>query len=96
MSRDAMEDLLQCMICFESYRNPKMLRCAHTFCADCLVGYQKTYDQQRRAVPGTSASDAKLIDIFVVLRTMNKILKNFCLHFMNFAFRTNYLSSLKN
>ena len=51
-TRDAMEELLQCMICFESYRNPKMLRCAHTFCADCLIGYQKSYDQQSRAVPG--------------------------------------------
>jgi RING-type zinc-finger len=46
------EDLLNCMICFESFRNPKMLPCGHTFCAECLVGYQKTYEQQRRAVPG--------------------------------------------
>jgi len=46
------EELLNCMICFESFRNPKMLACGHTFCADCLVGYQKTYAQQRRAVAG--------------------------------------------
>lgn len=47
-----LEDLLQCMICFEPYRSPKMLKCGHTFCADCLTGYQKTYVQQKGAVPG--------------------------------------------
>ena len=46
------EDLLQCMICFEPYRNPKMLKCCHTFCQECLQGYYRTYQQQRRAVPG--------------------------------------------
>ena len=33
------EELLQCMICFEQYRTPKMLKCGHTFCAECLEGY---------------------------------------------------------
>ncbi|ELT93942.1 hypothetical protein CAPTEDRAFT_89730, partial [Capitella teleta] len=45
-------DLLHCMICFEQYDSPKMLRCAHTFCAECLQGYYSTYQQQKRAVPG--------------------------------------------
>lgn len=46
------EELLNCMICFESFRSPKMLKCGHTFCTDCLQGYHATYEQQRRAVPG--------------------------------------------
>ena len=50
--RHAFEDLLHCMICFEQYRSPKMLQCAHTFCAECLGGYLRTYQQQKRAVPG--------------------------------------------
>ena len=50
--RSELEDLLHCMICFESYQNPKMLTCGHTFCSECLVGYFQTYQQQRRAVQG--------------------------------------------
>ena len=50
--RHALEDLLHCMICFEAYRTPKMLHCGHTFCAECLLGYHRTYQQQRRAVSG--------------------------------------------
>lgn len=51
-SRGEIEDLLHCMICFDSYNNPKMLRCGHTFCAECLEGYLNTYQQQRRAHAG--------------------------------------------
>ncbi|KAK2154207.1 hypothetical protein LSH36_274g00031 [Paralvinella palmiformis] len=51
-SRSDFEDLLHCMICFEQYSTPKMLHCGHTFCADCLIGYHQTYQQQKRAVHG--------------------------------------------
>ena len=49
---ESFEDLLHCMICFEIYRTPKMLNCGHTFCKDCLQGYYRTYQQQRRAQSG--------------------------------------------
>ncbi|ESO03259.1 hypothetical protein HELRODRAFT_191975 [Helobdella robusta] len=46
------EELLQCMICFESFNDPKILNCAHTFCAKCLDDYHATYATQKRAVSG--------------------------------------------
>ena len=46
------EDLLHCMICFDSFNNPKMLRCGHTFCQECIQGYYNTYQQQKRAHKG--------------------------------------------
>ena len=49
--RGDIEDLLHCMICFDLYNNPKMLKCGHTFCAECLEGYLQTYQHQRRAHP---------------------------------------------
>lgn len=49
---ESYEDLLHCMICFEAYANPKMLVCGHTFCLDCLKGYYKTYQQQKRSQSG--------------------------------------------
>ena len=52
MSNPELEDLLRCMICFESYSNPKMLQCTHTFCAECLRGYLQTYQQQKRSHSG--------------------------------------------
>jgi len=30
------DDLLQCPICLEILRDPKVLDCQHTFCANCL------------------------------------------------------------
>ena len=30
------DDLLNCLICTEPYKNPKVLPCQHTFCSDCL------------------------------------------------------------
>ena len=32
----AIEELLECTICLEQFKNPKMLPCQHTFCENCL------------------------------------------------------------
>ncbi|XP_070555073.1 tripartite motif-containing protein 3-like [Ptychodera flava] len=33
------EDFLSCPICREQYKNPKILPCHHTFCAECLIKF---------------------------------------------------------
>ena len=33
------KELLSCGICLQRYRNPKVLPCLDTFCADCLINY---------------------------------------------------------
>lgn len=30
------DDLVNCLICTEPYKNPKVLPCQHTFCTECL------------------------------------------------------------
>ena len=35
-SRELLEDLLRCMVCFDRYNEPKVLQCQHTFCEECL------------------------------------------------------------
>ena len=45
-------ELLQCVICFEPYTNPKMLQCGHSFCEECLQGYHKVNQQAHNAQPG--------------------------------------------
>lgn len=43
-----LEQLLTCAICLDRYRNPKLLPCQHSFCADpCLEGLQ---DYARRQI----------------------------------------------
>ncbi|GLG99702.1 Uncharacterized protein GBIM_06105, partial [Gryllus bimaculatus] len=37
MAAGALEDLVECLVCGERLRQPRMLPCQHTFCADCLV-----------------------------------------------------------
>lgn len=46
------DDLLSCMICFEGFTNPKMLKCGHTFCQQCLNSYHSKYQQQKNAIKG--------------------------------------------
>ena len=31
------EDYISCTICLEQYKHPKVLRCDHTFCQECLI-----------------------------------------------------------
>ena len=33
-----LEDQLNCLICLDTYTDPKLLECNHVFCRDCLVG----------------------------------------------------------
>ncbi len=35
-STELLEEFLRCMVCFESFRSPKVLQCQHTFCEECL------------------------------------------------------------
>ena len=44
-STDITDDLLQCTICFEGFKEPKVLRCQHTFCLPCLENYWSLYKQ---------------------------------------------------
>ncbi|XP_063234478.1 RING finger protein nhl-1-like isoform X2 [Bacillus rossius redtenbacheri] len=45
------EDLLKCGICLQRFSDPKMLRCQHTFCAECL---------QERIIFGTGRNNILL------------------------------------
>lgn len=38
-SAELLEDFLRCMVCFESFKEPKVLQCQHTFCQACLTNW---------------------------------------------------------
>ena len=35
---DNLEKQLECAVCLEQYKDPKVLPCLHTFCKTCLEG----------------------------------------------------------
>ena len=42
------DQLLECSICLEQIKQPKMLTCQHTFCLDpCLIGMTKRTNSKR-------------------------------------------------
>ena len=47
------DDVLNCSICTEPFKNPKVLPCHHTFCSLCLEQYFKTYQRDGSQKPGT-------------------------------------------
>ena len=49
---ELLEELLQCMICYEPYCNPKILQCGHTFCEECLQGYHNANQKECRFLSG--------------------------------------------
>lgn len=46
------DDLLQCPICLDILRDPKVLDCQHTFCAECL----KLHFASQARIHGTTNS----------------------------------------
>lgn len=47
------EDPLTCLICTEPFDDPKVLPCHHTFCAQCLEKYFRTFHRDGDQPPGT-------------------------------------------
>ena len=47
-----LDDLLQCVICFGPFTNPKMLPCGHTFCLKCLQSDHSVSQQAGRRPTG--------------------------------------------
>ena len=36
MSSDSLKNLCECPVCFEPYKDPRLLKCGHQFCQNCL------------------------------------------------------------
>ena len=36
MSSDSLKNLCECPVCFEPYKDPRLLKCGHQFCENCL------------------------------------------------------------
>ena len=63
-SNPAIESLLNCSVCLEPFQRPKLLRCGHTFCLECL---EQLYDhtsaitcplcKQKTLKPATGLAD---------------------------------------
>lgn len=45
--RKGVESLINCLICTDEFKNPKILPCQHTFCLPCLEKFYESYNQQR-------------------------------------------------
>ncbi|CAH1257092.1 TRIM56 [Branchiostoma lanceolatum] len=41
--KEISNDFLECQICLQSFRTPKILPCLHTFCKECLAEYTKAH-----------------------------------------------------
>ena len=50
-----LDDLLQCIICFGPFTNPKVLQCGHTFCQECLQQHHNASQEDPRR-PSASIS----------------------------------------
>lgn len=39
-----LEDDLQCLICYELFKDPRLLPCSHTFCYECIQGMASSHN----------------------------------------------------
>lgn len=66
------DDLLQCPICLDILRDPKVLDCQHTFCADCLKAHLIT---SQRASRTENTIECKFYFNYKFLLLFNNIFK---------------------
>lgn len=48
---DQVNELTQCSICLDTFTQPKMLPCQHTFCHSCLVDMTRTGSERNITCP---------------------------------------------
>ena len=41
------DDLFCCLLCIQTFRNPRLLECQHAFCEQCLQVYYRTYQNEK-------------------------------------------------
>ncbi|KAM5331832.1 E3 ubiquitin-protein ligase TRIM50 isoform 3-T4 [Glossophaga mutica] len=90
VSMTELEDRLQCPICLEVFKEPRMLQCGHSYCKDCLVSLSCHLDSElrcpvcRQKVDGSSSPpNLSLVRVIEALRLPRDPEPNFCAHHRN-------------
>ena len=76
------EEILTCSICFEIFKNPKMLPCQHTFCKHCLLSLIQKKSKfycplcRKKVLIGTEESSEELFPTNYLMSTLLESYKN--------------------
>ena len=98
MDEDENEDMFDCPICLTSYINPKLLKCSHTLCENCLNDIiKKGKDNPLCPICKASIKVNEIIDNSQINRIMNfyNSMNNCTDIFINFPLKFKYCSDCK-